>query len=836
MRKYLLNTNPRKPLINIITLALLVIAIVLFFKVLSEFRPNKTNKISSGLNTEKIVDIEIPFEEQDIKISPEISKKFNLSQIKNIDEMKKAYGVTFSQNDLNNLGKNKFIIKNLTDSNLTPVDVAEGNMREFVALYSKVVGSTNYKERTGANAVFISSDVLTHLFSVLSVELLKETENSYLFDQLSETTKILFEQSAEKVKNTRDIESKKEWIKVRNYFAVPYSILSTIEKPVTAQNYYLDGVKNISLDEAILNYNKKDQTIDTIENTISFIKNLKLDSKSESEIISDLNLIYEASQNTIPNIYKEEFEALTGKVKVLVPFSIFKPRGSYTSSSIRRQYFRSVQWYQQIPFLMLSNNLNKYALNIASLMNKNQNLLDKYNSMSSLLSVLVGKSDDLDVGDFAQAQATLGKDVNDSNKLNQFLDSIKPTSRIKSLPVEYSNLGNISIDETMKSLKGMRFFSQKFIPDSYWTGKLTQGDEIPAVDGMKLPKDTSSLEVMSILGSNYAQSRLVDLVFYKDHKKAIDTRMADLKSEYKSWGEKYYKSNQVTGILWTISGLFDWLQNNKTALPEFMQSPMWDVKTLMTGSAFWSELRHTNILYAKQSFAEKGGGGDDVCDTRKVPEPVVGYVEPQIQAYDRLYYTARLLNKEYTIRGIELKNLTNLQKYIELLKIVREYTKLELENTKYTESVISKTSTKSDDIVCNEELISGISQPEQLRLEIFNKMKSILPVPVEGEILPIKDKRSAVIADIHTSENGILEQGTGVPRLIFVAVRDINGPRLTVGFTYSHYEFLSDERLTDEEWQTNFYESVDDDYRINYKNKKNWPTLPLWYQKLLGTK
>jgi len=98
-----------------------------------------------------------------------------------------------------------------------------------------------------------------------------------------------------------------------------------------------------------------------------------------------------------------------------------------------------------------------------------------------------------------------------------------------------------------------------------------------------------------------------------------------------------------------------------------MQAPLWNAKTLLTSSGFWTELRHTSLLYAKQSFAEKGGGGSDSCDLRKVPDAAKGYVEPQAEVYDRLYYTAQRLAAEYKARGFELKNQPQLENYIKLL-------------------------------------------------------------------------------------------------------------------------------------------------------------------------
>ncbi|MBV9349562.1 MAG: DUF3160 domain-containing protein, partial [Patescibacteria group bacterium] len=367
--------------------------------------------------------------------------------------------------------------------------------------------------------------------------------------------------------------------------------------------------------------------------------------------------------------------------------------------------------------------------------------------------------------------------------------------------------------------------------------------------------------------SPYARAALPQTSFYSQHKNAVDTRLSALTAEANTWGDAYWQNTSYGSTLWTISGLFDWLEKNRPSLPAFMGSPLWSAKTLMTGSAFWTELRHTAILYAKQSFAEKGGGGDDSCDTRSFPPPPKGYVEPDPAAYDRLSYMAQRLSAEYKARGYDLENLPRLDSYIKLLDVVKDYTKRELENTPNEEPTVTTTRHSYDENKdCVETKISpfaavvrpgdpyvsahvatstdngmdvaSLSRWEELRVDLVNRMQESLPVPVEGPILPIKDKRAALVADVHTDKDGnVLEEGTGVPRLIFVAVKDANGPRLTVGFTYSQYESVSPgDRLTDEQWQSNFYEDTGDDSTITYKPKSEWPDITPWYQELLGKK
>lgn len=839
----------------LITVVFIAILFFVFKKPMQNGEVSTSNSNSPVIFQPSLVDV--PFVRQAINISPSVAQNFSLSEIKNIGDMEKTYGFTFNADELVKLEQNKFVIKNLLDTNLSGVNglnVEENNMREFVALYRKISGSYDYKNRTQANAVFISADVMMNLFSILSAELLKETENKYLYDQTLLITKVMYDQASSKLQQSNSDEERNQWTKVRNYFAIPYALLSTSIKPITADDYWKSDYykKGVSVESVQADYEANDKTADDYQKTADFIKSLNLGADNENAVLADLKQIYDASiARGIPVIFATEFNALPSSIQVTIPFTLFKPRGTYTGSSLRRQYFRAVQWYQQISFLLGSKDLTNYAVGVGQLINDNTDIKNQFESFSALIAFIVGESDDLDVSDYAAAVSELGADkINDQQALKDYLSNRKPDAKIKALPVNIDPNAGVTVADELTAIRGMRFMSQKFIPDSYWTSKLTQGDELPEVNGKSLPDQASSLEIMSLLGSPYAMAHFSDLSFYKKNKQAIDTRLAELKSEANAWSDDYWMSNLYTSTLWTVSGLFSWISGNHSVLPQFMQSPLWDAKTLLTGAGFWTELRHTSLLYAKQSFAEKGGGGDDVCDLRKVPEAAKGYVEPQAEAYDRLYYAAQRLSAEYKARGFELKNSSRLIGFIELLNIIREYTKLELENNVFNESTITKTRQSGDgNNNCMENFISpesavkresvnySDSRWEELRIALTNQMRAALPDPVEGPILEIKDKRAAIVADIHTDKNGgVLEEGTGVPRVIFVAVKDINGPRLTIGFTYSQYETISSERLTDETWQNNFYTDLGGDSSITYKPKNAWPNNNKWFQELLGNK
>ncbi|GEM_PF-1355954 len=793
--------------------------------------------------------VDVPFVRQEINIKPEISQNFSISEIKNITDIEEEYGFKFTPDELAKLEQNKFVMKNLLDTNIIGAEnrlFVDTYSRELIALYEKVRGDYDYRDRNQANAVFITSDSVMNLFSILSVELLKEIENEYLYDQTLAITKTMFDQASAKLQGATTTEEQKEWTKVRNYFAVPYTLLSTYMKPINANDYW-NSDYSMSMEEMQADYTLKDKEADSLDKMVTFVKRLNLDKESETAVLADVEKSYEAQDpRGIPSVFEAEFNdpAITAKIRVEVPFSLFKPRGTYTSSSLRRQYFRAVQWYQQIPFLLSSQDLTNYALNIGELIQEDKNVAEQYNSLSSLIAFVVGESDDLDISDYVAAINDLGSKARNEKVLGDYLEKRKSESKIKAMPVKINPDETVTIQDEMKALIGMRFMSAKFIPDSYWTSKLTQGDEKPAVKGQRLPSMASSLEVMSILGSPYATSRLTDLPFYLESKQAIDTRLEELKTEVNGWNEDYWKSNLYTSSLWSISGMFDWLTENKLSLPQFMQSPLWEAKTLLTGSGFWTELRHTSLLYAKQAFAEMGAGIEE-CNTKKIPEAPKGYVEPQAEVYDRLYYTAQRLAEEYKARGLKLDNMPQLENYIEFLAIIREYTKLELENSVFTESFTTKEYYAecvehiiSPESKVNREGLGVTSRWEELRVGLISRMMGSLPTSVEGPTLGIKDKRAAMVVDIHTDKRGnVLEEGTGVPRVIFVAVKDANGPRLTVGFTYSQYEFTTPgERLTDEAWQKEFYTDSGRNSVITYKPKSDWPNINKWFQELLGSK
>ena len=117
---------------------------------------------------------------------------------------------------------------------------------------------------------------------------------------------------------------------------------------------------------------------------------------------------------------------------------------------------------------------------------------------------------------------------------------------------------------------------------------------------------------------------------------------------------------------------------------------------------------------------------------------------------------------------------------------------------------------------------------EKLRVSI-NALNNALIPPESGDLISVRDVRAGLIADVHTAMTvqvqEVLYEAIGIPYIIYVAVKDTNGTRLTRGVVFSYYEFTHPfgERISDVDWQAVIYES---------QNKFTIPQTPAWIESL----
>ncbi len=359
----------------------------------------------------------------------------------------------------------------------------------------------------------------------------------------------------------------------------------------------------------------------------------------------------------------------------------------------------------------------------------------------------------------------------------------------------------LSKEALQNKTQGFRLMGQRFTPDAFIFATLTQGQEQPDPQtGERLPSRPTALMVMTLLGSKTAAPLLDEWVAQNapDSKQVLKNRLDTLAGYFGKLSPADWTQNIYWSWLHTLKALFQESTDLK-GYPMFMKNADWPRKNLQGALGSWTELKHDTLLYAKQVYAEMGNGEEE----QKVPPPPKGYVEPNIEFFDRLIPLIKLTRDGLAQRGLldsEFKGRNN--DFLEAVEFFRKMAIAQLQNEPVSETDF-----------------------EKLRLASGNLRGVLSPLP--GEEATENYGRAALVADVFTDmvNREILYEGVGIPNYIYVAVKDRNGARLTKGLVYSYYEFTGPlgERLTDEKWR-----------QWNYTgDKTRLPEMPAWSRSLI---
>jgi hypothetical protein len=501
-------------------------------------------------------------------------------------------------------------------------------------------------------------------------------------------------------------------------------------------------------------------------------------SPMENEVASELAKIEAAAGFAKPVVFGLEKE----------DYSQYKPRGHYTKTETLKRFFKAMMWFGRIPFLTSSNRATMSALLLTALM-KGENL-KLWESIYKPTVYFVGESDDLTIYQYRNLMKEIyGDNRNWSEfanmtKLNSFLAKAKalPPPRIVSIATGTTTKGTERAEKT----RGFRLMGQRFIPDSYIFTHLTS----PEITGTRnMP---TALDIMAILGSEPADTMLAATrKQIAGYAQAFD----NLQKEINNLPDSEWTQNIYWSWLYTLRALF--VKKQASGYPFFIRTSAWQRKALLAALGSWTELRHDTILYGKQSYAEAGEGESEV----KYPPLVKSYLEPDTLFLTRLLNLARttrqLLNRQQIMPD---EYQTKFQEFDSLLAEINAIARREL-----------------SDAVTTRDYERILALPDELG-------GLVLPWESGGDFNP-EDLRMALVADVHTDAFGgrVLEEATGVPQKMFVAIKDNSGGvRIAVGYVYSYYEFTMPmaQRMTDQEWQKIVY--VDKDLSTLEEREPKW--------------
>jgi hypothetical protein len=472
-------------------------------------------------------------------------------------------------------------------------------------------------------------------------------------------------------------------------------------------------------------------------------------------------------------------------------------RGHYTTSEELTAYFKSMMWYGRMTFRLKSRDpevgkaetraalLLVQALRTAQV-NGNP-ALDTWLDLYNPTVFFVGRSDDLTAFQYLDViDAVYGPNpdlaaVADESKLPTFIEAANqlPPPMILGLVISVT-------DDVEDVTKGFRFMGQRFVPDAYIFRQLIYRN----VDGRMLPK---GLDVMAAMGSDRAYT-LLDEMGETEYPRYPE-QMAKMQAWTDSLTTEEWTETLYTTWLYTFYPL---LEEPGDGYPQFMQSDAWLDKQLNTSLGSWAELKHDTILYAKQVYAELGGGGSNA------PKPLLaqGYVEPVPQFFARLSALTSMTLDGLGDRGLlNEQDRNSLQRLLELSDAFQLMAEKELRGEPLTEPEISLIRYYGGEL-------------EHLTMAAADRDDA------DPNAQPYMDEepQAAVIADVATAPDPdgdgvpnpvVLEEGVGRINEIYVVVPLITADgtiqlQVAKGGTFAYYEFPwpADDRLTDEKWRT----------------------------------
>ncbi len=577
---------------------------------------------------------------------------------------------------------------------------------------------------------FITTDSMLHNYHLFFSHLLRVLEKDELSKELKALTNSLLLESEKQYKELKGSSWENAAKRNMGFFAVAVKLLDstmTIPEEVKAE----------------------------VEAELSLIN------KKEGIAVSPLMNL---GQNLVPpEAYSEDY-------------SQYIPRGHYTTDKGLEAYFKAMMWCGRMTFRAKNEDETKSALLMTLALTKKENG-ESWDRIYQPTNFFVGKADDLSYFEYYEPMKKIyGENISlealisDSEKWNACLGEISK--------LEGPNINSIPIfDEDIQpdrenDIKGFRFMGQRYTLDGDIFQRLIYRDVKEDSKGNRrmLPK---ALDIPAAIGSEEAYSILetqgdTNFANYKENMNKLRKYIGDL-------DEKTWTQNLYWGWLHTLNAL---LSERTEGYPSFMQNQAWRRKDLTAYLSSWTELKHDTILYAKQVYAECGGGGEDVDDR--------GYVEPNPELYGRLASLIAMTKDGLSSRGLlkerDNESLIRLEKLALYLKTISEK---ELSNENLTDEEY--------------DLIRSYGG----QLEHF-WLEALADTGVEHRSATDTNP-AALVADVATDPNGfVLEEGTGHIFDIYAIVPVDGSLRIAQGGVYSHYEFqwpMSD-RLTDEKWRT----------------------------------
>ncbi len=512
-----------------------------------------------------------------------------------------------------------------------------------------------------------------------------------------------------------------------------------------------------------------------------------------SDNLSNINHIL----NNIESLNLIE-EPLFSETVRKVDYSQFKPRGHYTDRNFPQlaRYFKTMIWLGRTELYLIKpvsddisptdqdiqrQVIDSYLISEAI---KTSTVKPIFDEMEKVIASFVGEQDNVTLDQFNSISEAVNissaKDFLSMETVKKFQDTLstKPFAGQKILSQVLSTYPmNVS---QIKPASAFLLFGQRFVIDSYVTANVVFDRII--FNNKKITRMLpSTLDVLFALGNSAAAQLLTSEIDEFQYA----TNLSALRYLIDSYDSNFWNSAIYNLWLNSIRSLNPPAQ--RETLPPFMQTGAWWQQKMNTQLASWTELRHDNLLYAKQSYS-----GIPVCSFP------FSYVEPIPAFYKSMKELANHTIEKFNNLSINLdKQKIYFNGFALVMDTLETIAKKELDRVQLTDK--------------ENKFLRGILYELPNCVPVINGWYSNKLIYQDGTSSGIDH----VVADFHTSpadKDGnivgwVKHAGTG-PLNLCTVVANLpgTGDVAFVGPVSSYYEYTTTNflRLSDEEWQKSY--------------------------------
>lgn len=491
--------------------------------------------------------------------------------------------------------------------------------------------------------------------------------------------------------------------------------------------------------------------------------------------------------------------------------SQFTPRGHYTEDfwtadglKNLKNYFRSMMWFGRADFFLTPppvaqgedewseediKRMNAGAVVVNELLNISgkKSLLELH---EKIIGFFVGPEDNLspiELDDIISELAVSPEDMFTDSKFTNFQEKINSSDDYGQKILSNFFIVDADKENPAELPVSYKLLGQKFLIDSYVFSQVVY-DQI-YYDGKEVHRMLPDpLDVMFVLGNEDALPLLEDEILEYHYAYKLE----ELRYLTESYDEGFWSQSLYNTWLNAIRSLNP--PENKSGYPYFMKTTEWQTQKLNTQLSSWAELRHDNILYAKQSYT-----GGTSCSFPHV------YIEPYPRFFEVLYEfsisASGFFQSELGSLNLDMTQglLNYYQKFGEHMLKLKQLAEKELRGESFNEEEITYLK-----LFVNEVMASGPSITGWYNELFYDMFKGL-----ESDFL---------VVDVHTQPTD--EFGNIIGKVMHVGTGKINLGVFCTGTPFGNYEptaFIGPVmsfhekyeldwiRLTDEEWSEFFW-------------------------------